>query len=116
MKVIRSIPAVLVLMCSGTYAQQPRIVNANVQTRSAAGGLEREFRSLLSGQAEPAWLGYGAPMIPGEHNMCCYESAHCCSGCQLEGKQSGGIQSGKGERVRLEGPRYLFVLLRLSQH
>ena len=58
MKVIRSIPAVLVLMCSGTYAQQPRIVNANVQTRSAAGGLEREFRSLLSGQAEPAWLGW----------------------------------------------------------
>ena len=115
MKVIRSIPAVLVLMCSGTYAQQPRIANANVQTRSAAGGLEREFRSLLSGQAEPAWLGYGAPMIPGEHNMCCYESAHCCSGCQLEGKQSGGIQSGKGERVRLEGPRYLFVLLRLEQ-
>jgi len=77
--------------------------------------MEKEFRALVKGQNEPAWLGYAVPMIPGEHNMCCFNTAYCCGGCQLEGKQSGSLQTGKGDRVRLEGPRYLFVLLRLEQ-
>src|SRR5437879_12902864 len=73
-------------------AQQPRVVNAKMQTRPAAAGLEKEFRTLLSAQAEPAWTGYAVPMIAGQHKMCCYSSGDefipasgCCGPCRLEG-------------------------------
>ena len=95
------------------FAQQPRLSNANVQTRSAASGLERELRSLMSGVSGAAWVGYAAPMIAGEHNMCCYSS--CCSGCSLEGRRNSESSGSNRDRVRLEGPRTLYVLYRIEQ-
>jgi hypothetical protein len=95
------------------FAQQPRLSNANVQTRSAAAGLERELRSLMSSVSGAAWVGYAAPMIPGEHNMCCYSS--CCSGCSLEGRKNSDSTSANRDRVRLEGPSTLYILYRIEQ-
>jgi hypothetical protein len=43
-------------------AAQPKLlVNAQVDTRSAAAGLEREFKALVSAQPQPAWIGFAAP-------------------------------------------------------
>ena len=40
-------------------AAQPKLlIDAKVDTRSAAAGLEREFRPLLALEPQPAWIGY----------------------------------------------------------
>jgi hypothetical protein len=47
-------------------AAQPKLlINGNVDTRSAASGLEREFRTLLTAQPQPAWIGYTVPAAGG---------------------------------------------------
>ena len=39
-------------------AAQPKLlVNAQVDTRSAAAGLEQTFRPLVTAQPQPAWIG-----------------------------------------------------------
>jgi len=59
------------------------------------------------------------PVIPGEHDMCCFDSyrdsrSGCCGGCRLEG--NGGMVMGQvSECARLEPAKEFFVLLRLEQ-
>lgn len=97
-------------------AQQPRLVNAKIETRSAAGGLESAFRAIVDNQSAPAWIGYAVPMIPGERNMCCYGGQYCCGGCGLEsgtvGSQAPAVAAAL---VRLEPPGQFFVLFRIEQ-
>src|SRR5262245_61755107 len=93
-------------------AQEPRVSNAKLRARSAAAGLEREFRALLAAGQEPAWVGYSVPIIPGEHQMCC--SSGCCGGCRLEGGKPDASTRLPGP-VRLEGSRNLLVLYRIEQ-
>lgn len=101
-------------------APQPRVTNAQMETRPAAAGLEKEFRAIVSSHAASAWIGYSAPLIPGEHQMCCYSSVDnwngsaCCGICRLEGKTDGGVNM-QSEPVKLEGPRNMFVLFRIEQ-
>src|SRR5712691_8332851 len=109
-------------------AQQPRVVNAKMQTGSAAAGLEKKFRTLLSAQAEPAWMGYAVPMVAGQHQMCCYSSGDefthasgCCGPCRLESSRGINISTDEHSNaaslgtVKLEGPDYLLVLFRIEQ-
>ncbi|HEY3128944.1 MAG TPA: HEAT repeat domain-containing protein [Acidobacteriota bacterium] len=110
------------LLSTFAYSQQPPFVNARAQARSAAGGLEREFRSLVNSQTDPAWIGYAVPMIAGEHHMCCYDSAHsvrisggCCGGCSLESKGASTASAHETGRVELERPASLIVLFRIQQ-
>jgi len=43
-------------------AAQPKLlVNARVDTRPAGAGLEQAFRPLVTGQPQPAWIGYSVP-------------------------------------------------------
>ena len=121
--------AAAVLSCAvlSAAAQQPRVENARMQTRSAGAGLEKEFRALVESQVAPAWIGYAAPMVGGERQMCCSSSADswsgggCCGRCRLEAKDPGINITSPGEApaasnpVRLEGPQYLFVLFRVEQ-
>jgi hypothetical protein len=104
-----------VLCPAALNAQQPRLANAQVQTRSAAAGLEREFRALTAGLGQPAWIGYAMPMIDGDHRMCCYNGSQCCGRCGLEEKQSGRSISGGEQRVQLEAGGVLFVLFRATE-
>jgi hypothetical protein len=102
----------IILFAAAAGAQPAQIVNAQLQTRSASGGLESEFRSLVSRLSQPAWIGYTVPAVPGEHRMCCNGSDSCCGPCRLEGRLSGSTVSRAGERVQLEGPANLLVLYR----
>ena len=94
-------------------AQQPRVANAKVETRSASAGLEKEFRALAGSLEGPAWIGYAVPMIAGQHQMCCSSSGHPCL-CALEAKK-GDSQSLHSGPVRLESPGQLLVLFRVQQ-
>jgi len=49
---------------------QPKIENAKLQTRPVNGALDASFRTVVSSSAEPAWIGYSVPQIPGERQMC----------------------------------------------
>jgi hypothetical protein len=102
----------LALYPAGVNAQQPKLVNAQLQTRSAAAGLEREFRALVGAVTQPAWIGYSAPLIEGDHRMCCYDSGRCCGRCGLEEKRSGATIDEGERKVQLEAGDVLFVLFR----
>lgn len=70
-------PALCLLLCVlgaalPLPAQPKLLVNANVDTRSAAAGLEREFRALLSTAPQPAWIGYEVPVVRGSDLSCEY--------------------------------------------
>jgi len=94
-------------------AQQPRVANARVETRSASAGLEREFRALAGGLEGPAWIGYAVPMVADRRQMCCSSNGHPCL-YALEAKK-GDSQSLHSGPVRLESPGQLLVLFRVQQ-
>jgi hypothetical protein len=81
-------------------AAQPKLlVNAQVDTRSAASGLEREFKALAAAQPQPAWIGYTEPVLAG-HSL----------GCELvspDGWWAPGV-------VHLEAPDHMVVLIRVE--
>jgi len=113
------------VFAASAAAQQPRLTNAKLESRPAAGDLKGAENSIVAAQESPAWLGYAVPMLAGDEQMCCgtwtdSSGAHC-NGCTLE-RDGGGVNissdrsgsaSGAGP-VKLEGPRYLFVLLRVE--
>jgi len=49
---------------------QPKIENAKLQTRAVSGTLDASFRTIVSSQVEPAWIGYSVPQVSGERSMC----------------------------------------------
>jgi HEAT repeat protein len=89
-------PALWVILAGLPLAAQPKqIVNAKTDTRSAAQGLEREFKSLLTTQPQPAWIGYSVP-APRSAGM---------SGCDY-GRDTGV--------VHLEPPDHAIILFRVD--
>ena len=121
------IGALLVAWANGAAQQTSpaRIVNAKTETRSAAAGLEKAFRSIESAQSEPAWIGYAAPATPGHHQMCCgsynNESASCCERCRLENEGHGdGVSVRNAEpataklEAKLEAVPEVLVLFRVG--
>jgi HEAT repeat protein len=95
-------------------AQQPRISNAQLETRAVTGGLEGTFQAILKAQASPAWVGYAEPIIRGDRQSCCWNDG---GGCSLE-RHSGnqGVTVASPQTVKLEGPTYLVVLFRVENH
>ena len=83
-------------------AAQPKLlVNARLDTRSAASGLEREFQALAATQPQPAWIGYSVPVVPGAG-----------LGCELvspDGWWAPGV-------VHLEPPDHMVVLFRVESN
>ena len=93
-------PALLLVALAASIAAQPKLlVNAQVDTRSAAGGLEPAFRSLLAARPQPAWIGWSAPAVRTWGLDCQYV-------------RDGG-SNGSGV-VHLEPPDHMLVLLRIE--
>jgi hypothetical protein len=66
-------PALCLLAAALPLLAQPKLlVNATVDTRSAAAGLEREFKALLATGPQPAWIGYDVPAVGGASLGCQY--------------------------------------------
>jgi HEAT repeats len=63
--------AALLLAAGLPMAAQPKkLVNAQVDTRSASAGLEGVFRTLVAAQPQPAWIGYIVPASHGRQFGC----------------------------------------------
>jgi hypothetical protein len=103
-----------------SWAQQPRISNAKLESRAVNSGLEREVQSIAAAQNGPAWIGYAVRAVPGQHQTCCYSSFEdgagnrCCRGCALEGARAGSTVSGAAGPIQLEGSGDIFILFRIE--
>jgi len=97
------------------------LVNARVETRSAAGGLEPAFRAAVAAARAPAWIAYEVP-TEGRHQICCWHSTDSvgigCPGCRLEdhGSFTVGDRDHRSDRtLSLEGDDTILVLFRAEQ-
>jgi hypothetical protein len=114
---MRSFTLAVVLLAPGAAAadQPAGLVNARVETRSAAAGLEKEVRALLAARPEPFWIGYAAPSAR-SHNSCCWSSvddvSRGCGGCRLEPAEAGAFRPEGNAPVALEGGPRVRVLAR----
>ena len=95
----------------------PRVENARFEQRELSGPLAAEIKNWSSQAAPPHWLGYAVPEIPSDRTACCgdYHGSwgDGCGRCRLEnGHDESNITSKEPATIRLEAPRYLFVLLR----
>jgi hypothetical protein len=102
------------------FAQEARLTNAQVQTRTVASSLEKEFQSLVKDHAEPAWIGYAVPVVAGNHRICCYSSedrhkpaALLHGRCKLEGRDEGMNFQNHDDDER-ESPYHILVLFRVA--
>jgi len=92
-------PALLLLAAALPAAAQPKLlINAQVDARAAAAGLEREFRSLLTTQPQPAWIGYAVPSVRSYNLGCDYVSPG--------GRTAPGV-------IHLEPPDQAVILFRI---
>ncbi len=53
-------------------AQPKLLINAQTDTRAAAGALDRVFRELTAAQPQPAWIAYSVPVVRGYGLGCEY--------------------------------------------
>ncbi len=91
-------PALWLLAAALPLAAQPKLlVNAQVQPHSAASGLEGQFKTLLSAQPQPMWIGYSVPSV--RNNL----------GCDYV--RDGFTQPGV---VHLEPPDHAVILFRVE--
>jgi HEAT repeats len=113
---------VLVLVLVPPALAQGRFTNARTETRSAAAGLEAQVREL-AGRGGVTWVGYRAPMVGGQRNMCCYDTIadNTVSGgmCRLESGSgvsmtTGDLRDRAGTRIALEPATEFLVLARLE--
>jgi hypothetical protein len=94
-------PALWLFAAAAALSAQPKLlVNAKTDTRSAAAGLEREFKSLTAAEPQPAWVGYSVPII---RNV----------GLGCEYVRDGGASAGV---VHLEPPTEAIILFRVENH
>jgi hypothetical protein len=93
--------ALWVLAAALPLAAQPKLlVNAKVDTRSAAAGLEPAFKALVAAQPQPAWIGYMVPSVR-TFNL----------GCEYNNNG----WSGPGA-VHLEPPDHALILFRVENN
>ncbi|HXJ92921.1 MAG TPA: HEAT repeat domain-containing protein [Terriglobia bacterium] len=120
---LRCAAKALVAIASVAFAaaQAPQIAGANLQQRSAAGGLESTFRSIVASQATAAWIGYAVPMLAGDHEVCCSDSwndgnsGSYCGECRLEAGEGMNMNSSP-HQADLEGSQALLVFFRVENH
>jgi hypothetical protein len=93
--------AILALVALPLAAQPRLLTNAKVDTRSAAAGLEREFRALLAEEPQPAWIGWAVPSVRSYSLGCEYVSHN--------GWSAPGV-------IHLEPPDHAVILFRVVSH
>ena len=93
--------AIWVLAAALPLAAQPKLlINAQTDTRSAAAGLEREYRTLLTAQPQPSWIGYSVPAMRTGNLGCDFVR---------DGYATAGV-------VHLEPPDHAVILFRVENN
>lgn len=117
------VAAAVLAPASPAPAQPARFENARLETRPAAGGLEKTFRALAAGRDAPAWVAWPVPAVGRSHHMCCYgsmddfNSTPCSGRCFLEEEHRTATlahSSGKDDCVDRSESVEVLVLVRLE--
>jgi HEAT repeats len=109
--------ASLLLLATPLAASPPAgVVNARVESRSAASGLEPALRAVLSSRSGPSWVGW-AVATNGRQSVCCWsslaEAGDGCGGCQLEREKGhGSFERSPAVPLHLEAGDRVRVLVR----
>src|SRR5947208_9744191 len=92
-------PALWLIAAALPLTAQPKLlVNAQLDSRSAAAGLDTTFRAALTAQPQPAWIAYSVP------------SVRVFMGCDYV--RDGWSQPGV---IHLEPPDHAVILFRVDQ-
>jgi len=78
------------------------LAGAKLDTRSAASGLEPAFRALLAAEPQPAWIGYTVPAVR-TYSL----------GCEFVNRESGAPSAPGADVVHLEPPDHAVILFRV---
>jgi hypothetical protein len=81
-------------------AQTPRLSNGRIESHATT-NIAKDLPALAATLAEPMWIGYGQPMIDGNHNMCDYWN-------------DGRMVTQSTDPIRLEPADFFFVLFRIE--
>lgn len=100
-------------------ADEPRVVNAKVETRSVARNLQSTMQELTAEAQQPEWIGYSVDAVAGNRSVCCsngnWNSSDGCGVCTLEKNSSSSPLTTSDKRtVKLEGREQLAVLFRVE--
>jgi HEAT repeat protein len=105
--------AVLALRTDAQAPSSPRTENAKLDQRTVTGSFAQTVDTLTKSASRAQWLGYAVPAASGDHQICCGDWHDGeCGPCRLEGSDHGSNINLRGDKVKLEGPRNLVVLLR----
>src|SRR5580658_7235229 len=97
--------AASMLAAALSLAAQPKLlVNANLDTHSAAAGLEAAYKPLVTAQPQPAWIAWAVPAVRSYNNSL---------GCEYVFRDGQGT-AGQGV-VHLEPPDHAIVMIRVDQ-
>ena len=112
--------AALIGACAATLVAQPapKLQNAKVETRAVSGSLDATVRAIVAAHDDPAWIGYTEPAVPGDRQMCCFNSINGVAsfGCSLEPSQGNIVfPADTNGVVRLEGPSEFYLFLRVER-
>lgn len=114
----RALPVLgcLVLLAAVVVAQQPTVQNGRVETRQVS-ALERDVMTIGKAATDPIWIGWRAPMVDGDRDLC--SSWNATRGDYLESNTSGTIVTSEPRQiarptgpVQLESGAQLVVLMR----
>jgi HEAT repeat protein len=114
-RVTSAFAGVILAAALPALAQQPHVTNGRVVNQAAGVSLEATFRTLVSAQIDPAWIGYAVPSAKEMGNNCCSEGGFW-GRCGLEPGSRTQI-AGQPTRgtVQLEGAATIVVLYRAEQ-
>lgn len=108
--------AALTSQASGQTAALPKTENAKVEQRSVTGSFAQAVDGWAKSVSTAQWLGYAVPAVSGDRQICCgngnWNGDGGCGPCRLEGSDHGSNINLRGDKVKLEGPQNLIVLLR----
>lgn len=95
----------------------PKTENAKVEQRAVAGRFAQTVDAWAKSADHAQWLAYSVPAVSGDRQVCCgngnwNDNSGNCGPCRLEGSDHGNSINLRGDKVKLEGPQSLLVLLR----
>jgi hypothetical protein len=92
----------------------PKTENARVAQRALTGSLAQTVDAWAKAADQAQWLAYAVPAARGDREVCCGNNwgNGSCGPCHLESSDHGSNINLRNDKLELEGPRRIIVLLR----
>jgi hypothetical protein len=95
----------------------PKTENAKVERRAIAESFAQTVDTWAKSADHAQWLAYSVPAVSSDRQVCCGNgnwngNSGNCDPCRLEGSDHGNSINLRDDKIKLEGPQSLVVLLR----